>query len=70
MDKTITIIGCVLIGLGISFVVAGETNSYIHWSIEIGGFLWLLLGAFTAVLGLVKKMPEAEKQTRTPIAMR
>ncbi|KFM20851.1 hypothetical protein AAA799D07_00061 [Marine Group I thaumarchaeote SCGC AAA799-D07] len=67
MDKTITIVGCVLIGLGISFVVAGETNPYLSWSIEIGGFLWLLVGAFTAVLGLVKKMPEAE-QTRTPIA--
>jgi hypothetical protein len=68
MDKTITIVGCVLIGLGISFVVAGETNPYLSWSIEIGGFLWLLVGAFTAVLGLVKKMPETEEQTRTPIA--
>ena len=70
MDKTITIIGCVLIGLGISFVVAGETNQSLSWSIEIGGFLWLLVGAFTAVLGFVKKMPETEEQTRTPIAMR
>jgi|TARA_B110000263_G_scaffold139321_1_gene120840 hypothetical protein len=70
MDKTITIIGCVLIGLGISFIVAGETNQSLSWSIEIGGFLWLLVGAFTAVLGFVKKMPETEEQTRTPIAMR
>ena len=70
MDKTITIIGCVLIGLGISFIVAVETNQSLSWSIEIGGFLWLLVGAFTAVLGFVKKMPETEEQTRTPIAMR
>ena len=70
MDKTITIIGCVLIGLGISFIVAGETNQSLSWSIVIGGFLWLLVGAFTAVLGFVKKMPETEEQTRTPIAMR
>nr|AIE96389.1 hypothetical protein [uncultured marine thaumarchaeote AD1000_79_B02] len=70
MDKMITVIGCVLIGLGISFVVAGETNPYLHWSIEMGGFLWLLVGAFTLVLGLVTKMPETEKQTRTPIAAR
>ncbi|MEA2044370.1 MAG: hypothetical protein U9M99_03205 [Thermoproteota archaeon] len=69
MDKMITVIGCVLIGLGISFVVAGETNPHLSWSIEMGGFLWLLVGAFTLVLGLVKKMPETE-QTRTPIAAR
>jgi len=70
MDKMITVIGCVLIGLGISFVVAGETNPHLSWSIEMGGFLWLLVGAFTLVLGLVTKMPETEKQTRTPIAAR
>ena len=70
MDKTITIIGCVLIGLGISFVVAGETNPYLHWSVEIGGFLWMILGAFTLVLGLVKNIPNIENQNRTPIATR
>ena len=70
MDKTITIIGCVLIGLGISFIVAGETNQSLSWSIEIGGFLWLLVGAFTAVLVLVKNIPNFENQNRTPIATR
>ena len=54
MDKTITIVGCVLIGLGISFVVAGETNPYLSWSIEIGGFLWIILGASTVSLGMKK----------------
>ena len=70
MDKMITVIGCVLIGLGISFVVAGETNPYLDWSIEIGGFLWMIMGAFTLVLGLVKKIPNFENQNRTPIAAR
>ena len=70
MDKTITIIGCVLIGLGISFVIAGETNPSLSWSIEMGGFLWLLVGVFTAVLGLIKKIPNFENQNRTPIATR
>nr|AIE99105.1 hypothetical protein [uncultured marine thaumarchaeote KM3_105_E03] len=70
MDKTITIMGCVLIGLGVGFCVAGETNPYLHWSIEAGGFLWMILGAFTAVLGLVKKMPPVESENRTPIELR
>ena len=70
MDKTITIIGCVLIGLGISFVIAGETNPSLSWSIEMGGFLWLLVGVFTAVLVLVKNIPNFENQNRTPIATR
>ena len=70
MDKMITVVGCVLIGLGISFVVAGETNPYLDWSIEIGGFLWMIMGAFTLVLGLVKKIPNFENQNRTPIAAR
>tara|TARA_B100001750_G_scaffold238198_1_gene244401 strand:- start:554 stop:766 length:213 start_codon:yes stop_codon:yes gene_type:complete len=70
MDKMITVVGCVLIGLGVSFFIAGETNPYLDWSIEIGGFLWMIMGAFTLVLGLVKKIPNFENQNRTPIAAR
>ena len=54
MDKMITVIGCVLVGLGVSFIVAGEISPYLYWSIEMGGFLWMLVGAFTLVLGLTK----------------
>jgi|TARA_B100000809_G_scaffold141539_1_gene139105 hypothetical protein len=70
MDKMITVIGCVLVGLGVSFIVAGEISPYLYWSIEMGGFLWMLVGAFTLVLGLTKKIPNFENQNRTPIATR
>ena len=70
MDKTITIMGLVLVGLGVGFVIAGETMGDLHWSVEAGGFLWIILGAATVILGMKKTIQNYETQNRTPIALR
>ena len=70
MDKTITIMGLVLVGLGVGFVIAGATMGYLHWSVEAGGFLWIILGAATVILGMKKTIQNYETQNRTPIALR
>ena len=70
MDKTITIMGLVLVGLGVGFLIGVVYMGYLHWSVEAGGFLWIILGAATVILGMKKTIQNYETQNRTPIALR
>ncbi len=63
MDKTITAIGAVLIGLGVGFWVAHQIVLDLHSAYLTGGYLWVVLGALTVVLGLKKQDRLARKNT-------
>lgn len=55
MDKTIVSIGGVLVGLGVGFIAAIQIMPDLHSAYLIGGYMWVVLGAITMVLGLKKQ---------------
>ena len=56
MDKTIFAVGLALIGLGLGFLILKSMDPSLHQAFTTGGYLWLVVGSGTSLLGLkVKK---------------
>ena len=62
MDKTILAAGGALVGLGAGFLIVGEIDYNLHQAYSTGGYLWLVVGAATAGLGLNVKREKKERK--------
>ncbi|MDH3276996.1 MAG: hypothetical protein OEM21_02740 [Nitrosopumilus sp.] len=52
MDKLILIVGAMLVGLGIGFLIAGSIDYTLSSAYTAGGYLWLVVGAVTIGIGI------------------
>ncbi len=52
MDKMILSVGAVLIALGIGFLVVASMDYTLSGAYTTGGYLWLVVGAITAGIGI------------------
>lgn len=51
MGKLILSVGVVLIALGVGFLVVASTDYNLSSAFTTGGYLWLVIGAVTALIG-------------------
>ena len=68
MDKTITAVGTVLVSLGIGFWTAFQVMPELHSAYLTGGYMWMVLGAITVVVGLKKQERIGTKKSPSSFA--
>ena len=61
MDKILIGAGIGLVGLGVGFLVAAPYMFEIRQPLILGGFLWTVVGSFTALLGRQKNLKQNQK---------
>lgn len=61
MDRIILGAGIAMAVLGLGFLIASEMISGLHSAYVTGGYLWLIVGAITAGIG-IKVKRERQKQ--------